>query len=79
MGRVIDEIFDSILQGVTEKWPSINENIDEFKEAPSNLPLNIFPCYRKTLEHISKDCFPLPEVKLSALLVMYCFTFNLLL
>lgn len=59
----MDGVFNAILQGVIKKWSELNGNINELKQIPSNLPLDIFPCYRQTLDHITKHCFALPKVK----------------
>lgn len=63
MKQILDEVFSAILQGVINKWPELIGDINELKQIPSNLPLNIFPCYRQTLDHITKNCFSLPKVQ----------------
>lgn len=64
MRKIMDRTFNTILQSVIEQFPGFIGHIDELKELPSNLPLNVFPCYRLTLNHITTNCFSLPKVKL---------------
>lgn len=61
MRQIMDNIFNEILQGIKKKWPSLIDDINELEKIPSHLPLNVFPCYRQTLYHINKNCFPLSE------------------
>lgn len=63
MKQILDGVFNTILQGVLKRWPELIKDINELKKVPGNLPLNIFPCYRQTLDHIIKNCFSLPKVK----------------
>lgn len=63
MKKILDGVFSAILQGVIKKWSELIGDINELKQIPSNLPLDIFPCYRQTLDHITKHCFSLPKVK----------------
>lgn len=60
----MDRVFDDILRGVIKKWPDFNNVIDltQLDEYPSRLQLDVFPCYRRTLDHITKNCFPLFKV-----------------
>lgn len=69
----MDSIFNTILQSVIKKFPGFIGHIDELKELPKSLPLNIFPCYRQTLDHITTNCFSLPKVKLQ---IINYFKFN---
>lgn len=62
MKETIDQVFDAILWGVTKRWPRFIGSIKEFKSIPRSLPLNVFPCYRQTLDIITKNCFSLPKV-----------------
>jgi len=64
MRKIMDRTLNTILQSVIQQLPGFIGHIDELKELPSNLPLNVFPCYRQTLEHITTNCFSLPKVKL---------------
>ncbi|XP_022183096.1 legumain-like isoform X2 [Myzus persicae] len=61
MRKVMDRTFSTILQKVIKQLPGFIGHIDELKELPSNLPLNVFPCYRQTLDHITANCFSLPK------------------
>lgn len=58
----MDQVFDAILRDVIKRWPRFIGSINEFKRLPRNLPLNVFPCYRQTLDLIIKNCFSLPKV-----------------
>uniref|UniRef100_A0A2S2QIZ0 legumain n=1 Tax=Sipha flava TaxID=143950 RepID=A0A2S2QIZ0_9HEMI len=62
MKNIMDQIFDAILQGVIKRWPGFIGNINELKKLPRNLPLNVFPCYRRNLDLINENCFSLPKV-----------------
>ncbi|XP_060880639.1 legumain-like isoform X2 [Metopolophium dirhodum] len=65
MRKIMDRTFNTILRSVIKKLPGFIGHIDELKELPSNLPLNVFPCYRQTLDHITANCFSLPKNKYS--------------
>lgn len=69
----MDRTFNTILRSVIKQLPGFIGHIDELKELPSNLPLNVFPCYRQTLDHITTNCFSLPKVKLQ---IINYFKFN---
>lgn len=59
----MDRVINLILQGVIKKLSNLNgTSLQELKEYPSHLPLDVFPCYRQTLDHITKNCFSLPKV-----------------
>jgi len=62
MRQNLDKILDAILQEIVKQWPTTITDIDELKEIPDDLPLNIFPCYRQTLNCIIKNCFSSPKV-----------------
>ncbi|CAH1731597.1 unnamed protein product [Aphis gossypii] len=61
MRKMMYKVFNTILQNVIKQLPGFVEHIDELKELPSNLPLNVFPCYRQTLDYITTNCFSLPK------------------
>lgn len=63
MKQILDRVFNEILQGVIKQWPELIYDIDKLKQIPGNLPLNIFPCYRQILNHITNNCFSLSKVK----------------
>jgi len=75
MRKIMDKTFNTILRSVIKQLPGFIGHIDELKELPSNLPLNVFPCYRQTLDHITANCFSLPKVKLQ---IINYFKFNYL-
>lgn len=60
----MDKVLNAIVRDVMKQYPSIISDINELKKLPSNLPLNVFPCYRQSLDHIINNCFSLPKVKL---------------
>ncbi|XP_025198389.1 vacuolar-processing enzyme-like isoform X2 [Melanaphis sacchari] len=61
MRKIMDRVFNTILQNVMKQLPQFIGHVDELKEFPSNLPLNVFPCYRQTLDCITTNCFSLPK------------------
>ncbi|VVC45938.1 Peptidase C13, legumain [Cinara cedri] len=70
MRKIMDRVFNGILQGVVRKFPNFNNiNLTELREYPSRLPLDVFPCYRQTLDQITKNCFSLPKNTYSLKLV----------
>lgn len=62
MRRNFDEILNAILREIVKQLPIGIADIDELKEIPYDLPLNVFPCYRQTLNYITANCFSLPKV-----------------
>jgi len=64
----MDRVFSTILQNVIKQLPGFVEHVDDLKDLPSNLQLNVFPCYRQTLDYITTNCFSLPKVKLNIII-----------
>jgi len=60
MRQNVDKIINTILREIVKQWPIFDTN--ELKDIPNSLPLNVFPCYRQTLNSITENCFSLPKV-----------------
>ncbi|XP_026820050.1 legumain-like isoform X1 [Rhopalosiphum maidis] len=61
MRKIMDRVFSTILQNVIKQLPGFVEHVYDLKDLPSNLQLNVFPCYRQTLDYITTNCFSLPK------------------
>lgn len=63
MRSIIDTVFRNIYSKVMKARPDIVEETGSIDE-PNHLELSLdmFPCYRHTLNKISESCFSLPKV-----------------
>jgi len=60
MRRNLDKIINAIFRETVKQWPIFDTN--ELEDIPNSLSLNVFPCYRQTLNSITENCFSLPRV-----------------